>query len=126
MRPTKQQLLEHCSKRDPKLFIQFDGFDEHPDSCTDPEASSGMFRDGTHIAENGSKNQSFEWDKHAHSLRLGRSRPPTFWRSPYDAASMTELYPVYKELPPFFWQTEEEYLSHKAPAPKPLPGVPVG
>ncbi|MFZ0273313.1 MAG: hypothetical protein WAL34_15835 [Acidobacteriaceae bacterium] len=42
----------------------------------------------------------------------------------YDAASMTELYPVYKELPPFFWQTEEEWRAKKAPAPKPLPGVP--
>jgi hypothetical protein len=37
---------------------------------------------------------------------------------------MTELYPVYKELPPFFWQTEEEWRAKKAPAPKPLPGVP--
>jgi hypothetical protein len=25
---------------------------------------------GTHVAENGSKNQSFEWGKYAHSLRL--------------------------------------------------------
>jgi hypothetical protein len=24
---------------------------------------------GTHVAENGSKNQSFEWGKYAHSLR---------------------------------------------------------
>jgi predicted amidohydrolase YtcJ len=43
----------------------------------------------------------------------------------YDATSMTELYPVYKELPPFFWQTEEEYCAKKAPSPKPLPDVPI-
>lgn len=42
----------------------------------------------------------------------------------YDATSMTELYPVYKELPPFFWQTEEEWRAKKGPAPKPLAGVP--
>jgi len=60
---------------------------------------------------------------------LSQARPqqtPDFLAVSLRAASMTELYPVYKELPPFFWQTEEEYLSHKAPAPKPLPGVPVG
>jgi hypothetical protein len=42
----------------------------------------------------------------------------------FDAASMAELYPVYQELPPFFWQTEEEYLSHKALVPKLPPWVP--
>ena len=44
MRPTKEQLLNHYSKRDPKLFIQFDGYDEPPEGCTDPEAYSGMCR----------------------------------------------------------------------------------
>jgi hypothetical protein len=33
---------------------------------------------GTHVAENGSKNQSFEWDKYAHSLRLGAQQTPDF------------------------------------------------
>jgi hypothetical protein len=42
MRPTKEQLLNHYSKRDPKLFIQFDGYDEPPEGCTDPEAYSGI------------------------------------------------------------------------------------
>jgi hypothetical protein len=33
---------------------------------------------GTHAAENGSKNQSFEWGKYAHSLRLGAQQTPDF------------------------------------------------
>lgn len=32
--------------------------------------------------------------------------------------------PCFWELPPFFWQTEAEYRTKKAPAPRSLPGVP--
>jgi hypothetical protein len=39
---------------------------------------------GTHVAENGAKNQSLEWGEYTHSLRLRpTAKPPGSWRSPF-------------------------------------------
>jgi hypothetical protein len=52
---------------------------------------------GTHGAENGSKNQSFEWGKYAHSLRLGRTADPRLsgallaWRARYSRPALSPL-----------------------------------
>jgi hypothetical protein len=41
---------------------------------------------GTPVAENGSKNPSFEWGKYAHSLRLGRTADPRLSGAPVPAS----------------------------------------
>jgi hypothetical protein len=40
----------------------------------------------------------------------------------YDAASMTEVWPAYKPLARFYWQTDADLKQFGVPAPKPLTG----
>jgi hypothetical protein len=50
---SKTQLLQHYAEREPKAFIQFDGFDAPGDCWSDPKTGLGLFKKGTSELMNG-------------------------------------------------------------------------